>query len=357
MRLRHLQEFPNAPEPDADWPRFYADYPPKEFPARRFSDGGILDNKPFSYATGSLVGRRAPLPVDRKLIFVEPDPSTGAGEPPAKDWNGLQTAQAAVLTLPRAENIRGDLQAVLTREPRDRAGARHPRSGLDGRTGARPDPEDAGHRRGLGGLAEAVARPDDRAPGLGPVICELPPAQGARARRLPRPARRSRQGPRSRLGRVPRRALPRPRVEGLALRRDAHGRARERERSCSATSACRTGGAGWTTSSSGCASSTPPMQRSCARPDRGWTAAGASSQARTATRRSSSSGEASPPPRTPSTRPTASSPRAIPRVCSPRSSSAATTSPRSSAPPTTARMHGARGGGARRSSAATPSRR
>ena len=115
MRLRHLQDFPNAPEPDADWPRFYADYPPKEFPARRFSDGGILDNKPFSYATGSLVGRRAPLPVDRKLVFVEPDPSTGAGEPPAGDWNGLQTAQAAVLTLPRAEDIRGDLQAVLTR--------------------------------------------------------------------------------------------------------------------------------------------------------------------------------------------------------------------------------------------------
>jgi patatin-related protein len=115
MRLRHLQDFPNAVPADPSWARFYAAYKRDEFPARPFSDGGILDNKPFSYATGSLVSRRAPLPVDRKLVFVEPDPSTGTGEAPEKAWNGLQTAEAALLTLPRAENIRGDIQTVLTR--------------------------------------------------------------------------------------------------------------------------------------------------------------------------------------------------------------------------------------------------
>ena len=102
---------PGRPELGALLPRLQA----RRVPRAPFSDGGILDNKPFSYATGSLVRRRAPLPVDRKLVYVEPDPSTGTGEPPPKAWNGLQTAQAAVLTLPRAENIRGDIQTVLTR--------------------------------------------------------------------------------------------------------------------------------------------------------------------------------------------------------------------------------------------------
>jgi patatin-related protein len=119
MTLSHVGDFPSAGGLQPDWARFYPDYAPTDFPARFFSDGGILDNKPFSYATGSLVGRRAPLPVDRKLIYVEPDPSPTPAAPdpsaPAVDWNGIATAQAAVLKIPRVEGIRGDIQTVLRR--------------------------------------------------------------------------------------------------------------------------------------------------------------------------------------------------------------------------------------------------
>src|SRR6185503_17659487 len=38
---------------------------------RSFADGGYLDNKPFSYATSTLMRRTPTVPVDRKLIYVE----------------------------------------------------------------------------------------------------------------------------------------------------------------------------------------------------------------------------------------------------------------------------------------------
>jgi len=63
-----------------DWYRFYHDYrQPKDipsipFPDRPFGDGGYLDNKPFTYATETVMSRTASVPVDRKLIFIEPSP-------------------------------------------------------------------------------------------------------------------------------------------------------------------------------------------------------------------------------------------------------------------------------------------
>jgi predicted acylesterase/phospholipase RssA len=39
-----------------------------------FADGGYLDNKPFTHATDALRRRRADLPVERKLVYIEPDP-------------------------------------------------------------------------------------------------------------------------------------------------------------------------------------------------------------------------------------------------------------------------------------------
>lgn len=41
---------------------------------RSFADGGYLDNKPFSYATSTLMRRTPTVPVDRKLIYIEPSP-------------------------------------------------------------------------------------------------------------------------------------------------------------------------------------------------------------------------------------------------------------------------------------------
>ncbi|HEU0296122.1 MAG TPA: patatin-like protein [Anaerolineales bacterium] len=98
------------------WSRFYSDYEAEHFPDLAFGDGGYLDNKPFSYATAALNRRRADLPVDRKLVYIEPAPERikekqGKPEPPDAIANVLM----ALLTLPRYETIREDLQLVSER--------------------------------------------------------------------------------------------------------------------------------------------------------------------------------------------------------------------------------------------------
>ncbi len=83
---------------------------------RAFGDGGYLDNKPFSYSTSSLAKRRAEVPVDRYLIYVEPDPVdpdqklNSRAEPP----NVINHAIAALM-LPGKETIREDIERVLDR--------------------------------------------------------------------------------------------------------------------------------------------------------------------------------------------------------------------------------------------------
>jgi patatin-related protein len=131
-------EYGTEPSKNAAWSRFFKDYIPardKEnrwYAKQSFGDGGYLDNKPFTWATGALMRRRADLPVDRKLIYVEPDPGTDhmlvktadaplprAKTPSERDVrpkpDALANAKAAALELPRAEPIRDDLEALLTR--------------------------------------------------------------------------------------------------------------------------------------------------------------------------------------------------------------------------------------------------
>jgi patatin-related protein len=87
------------------------------FPERSFGDGGYLDNKPFSYAIDVMLRRRADvLPVQRKLIYIEPSPEptpAQATRPSAVDV--IENVTAALLTLPRQETIREDLQRVHDR--------------------------------------------------------------------------------------------------------------------------------------------------------------------------------------------------------------------------------------------------
>lgn len=104
------------------WERFIEDYRSVRsaasipFPKRSFGDGGYLDNKPFSYAIDALMERQANLPVDRKLIYIEPAPQHPEDMPDrATRPDALENIGAAVLTLPRYETIREDLQRVLQR--------------------------------------------------------------------------------------------------------------------------------------------------------------------------------------------------------------------------------------------------
>lgn len=97
--------------------RFYSLYRDARpsFATRAFSDGGILDNKPFTSVVEALGRRRASLPVERKLIFIEPDPAVPGGDSNDTIWNAISTAQAATLGIPRVETIREDLRDVTHR--------------------------------------------------------------------------------------------------------------------------------------------------------------------------------------------------------------------------------------------------
>src|SRR5215217_2263034 len=100
------------------WQRFFPVYrqPDQDLPfsERAFVDGGYLDNKPFSYAIDALASRSSRVPVDRKLIYVEPSPEHI--EDQRRDVpNAIENASAALSSLPRYEPIREDLQRLLHR--------------------------------------------------------------------------------------------------------------------------------------------------------------------------------------------------------------------------------------------------
>lgn len=86
------------------------------FEQRSFGDGGYLDNKPFSYATEMLTRRDAPVPVDRKLIYIEPSPEHPEDERARNNKpDALQNVKAALFDLPTYETIREDLERVIQR--------------------------------------------------------------------------------------------------------------------------------------------------------------------------------------------------------------------------------------------------
>lgn len=133
MRLRDMDEvldiFGGAQktcQSDSEvWQRFFQEeldpktgeaVKPPRFAHRSFGDGGYLDNKPFSYATETLIQRQSEVPVDRKLIYVEPSPEHPEDQPGLlQKPNALQNVKAAVLELPTYETIREDLQRILER--------------------------------------------------------------------------------------------------------------------------------------------------------------------------------------------------------------------------------------------------
>src|SRR5262249_50902235 len=86
------------------------------FPSGSFGDGGYLDNKPFSHAIDALVTRHAEVPVERKLIYVEPAPDHPEDTAPLRRQpDAIENSLAALVEIPGYETIRGDLQTVLER--------------------------------------------------------------------------------------------------------------------------------------------------------------------------------------------------------------------------------------------------
>jgi patatin-related protein len=75
-----------------------------------FVDGGVLDNKPFATTVAAIKLRPAATEVDRRLLYVEPDPSTEPGGSPEGEAPGLlQTVIGGYAGIPRQEPIIGDL--------------------------------------------------------------------------------------------------------------------------------------------------------------------------------------------------------------------------------------------------------
>ncbi len=112
----------DCPSDSSLWRRFYRDYMNPQgpsrvrFPKRAFGDGGYLDNKPFSYATETLMHRNADVPVDRKLIYIEPSPEHPEDDVEREQKpDAIENVMSALLTLPRYETIREDLERVKDR--------------------------------------------------------------------------------------------------------------------------------------------------------------------------------------------------------------------------------------------------
>jgi len=80
-----------------------------------FLDGGLLDNKPFTYTLNAIFSRTADREVDRKLLYVEPDPEVMKQAERASNPNFLQAALAALIGIPGYESISGDLKLLTER--------------------------------------------------------------------------------------------------------------------------------------------------------------------------------------------------------------------------------------------------
>jgi len=78
-----------------------------------FVDGGVLDNKPFGYTIDTIIRKRpAEAEVDRRLLYIEPDPHGPAAREGGGSPNTFHGALGALTTIPRSEPILDDLLVV-----------------------------------------------------------------------------------------------------------------------------------------------------------------------------------------------------------------------------------------------------
>jgi patatin-related protein len=84
-----------------------------------FVDGGVLDNKPFGWAIDTITrSRPAESEVDRRLLYLEPDPGGFATSQGGEDPETLAAALGALTNIPRSEPILDDLLDVQAHNER-----------------------------------------------------------------------------------------------------------------------------------------------------------------------------------------------------------------------------------------------
>src|SRR5262245_43464069 len=92
-----------------------------------FLDGGVLDNKPFSYAISAIGGRSAERETERFLLYVEPDPERFTDEARKADGSDktgvampsvIEAATDALIGIPGYESIADDLRSIAEHNAR-----------------------------------------------------------------------------------------------------------------------------------------------------------------------------------------------------------------------------------------------
>ncbi|MEG4962773.1 MULTISPECIES: patatin-like protein [unclassified Microcoleus] len=80
-----------------------------------FVDGGVLDNRPFSYTIKEIYHRTTERPVYRKLFYVDPSPDRFKGNPEYEDMlkpGIVRVVKDSLIALPRYESINKDLELI-----------------------------------------------------------------------------------------------------------------------------------------------------------------------------------------------------------------------------------------------------
>lgn len=89
--------------------------PPKEGYKIYFVDGGVLDNRPFSYTTEAIYYRTADRPVNRQLFYLDPNPESFVDSTKFKEMEQptvWEVITGSLISLPRYQSIGKDLQQI-----------------------------------------------------------------------------------------------------------------------------------------------------------------------------------------------------------------------------------------------------
>lgn len=85
-----------------------------------FVDGGVLDNMPFGHALDAIQAKRAPVEVDRRLLYLDPDPTGVETRRDPQPPGPISAALGALSGIPRTEPLLDDLLALQARNERVR---------------------------------------------------------------------------------------------------------------------------------------------------------------------------------------------------------------------------------------------
>jgi patatin-related protein len=85
-----------------------------------FVDGGVLDNRPFGHAIRAVKRKAAESEVDRRLLYLEPDPARPGPAPPGKSPSPLPTILATISGIPKKEPILDEILEVSRHNERVR---------------------------------------------------------------------------------------------------------------------------------------------------------------------------------------------------------------------------------------------